>query len=219
VVINSTRFRENTSPALRHESLSTWLVKEERAYYYWDNERCREILKFLETLAPQTLSSQSLHATISAELFVDIGLQTSGLTRPQTGPRTITYDICDLALHDGTWGYIKDAFALQAVVHFDTCPQTHSWDDGEILQVIIYALQHCLSDPPDGQLFICGITDLVLTEKELETSLDMYHEALLKIYNGMKEHLRPKWEIFKGKVHLVEPGFRPSADDLARGGR
>jgi hypothetical protein len=184
--------------------------------YKSDEVCCERLSEILATFAPKDASSGLLHATISTRILQSIQDSNCCPFESQTMPGTITYEICDLPLPQARW-YLWKAFDLQAVVHLDIDSRSRD----EILPDLKDAMLDCFTglNNPAGQLFLCGIPALVLSPEELSPSLNINEDALLKVFNSMQEQERPKWEVFTAKVHLVEPGFRPSAHDLARGGR
>jgi len=180
-----------------------------RSNQFTDHVHQRTV-EFLETLAPKDAVSGLLHATISKSWFQSIYNPPPGAP-PKPG--TISYEVCDLPLHRAEWSLMK-SFVLQAVIHFNV----GSCGREEILPKLTRGLRFCFtgSNNPAGQLFLCGIPALVLSPEELSTSSNVKEDALLKLFNGLSPPRRPKWEVFTAIIHLVEPGFRPSADDLGR---
>lgn len=75
---------------------------------------------------------------------------------------------------------------------------------------------------PPGQIFLCDISRLVLSPKELAACENANDAATLKVFNLCEiGHLRQsmtksqRWDLFVSRVKLVDPGFKSSEADIA----
>jgi len=126
-----------------------------------------------------------------------------------------------MPIEPDSWASLMLAFDMRAVVHFDDYPSPNAGPD-EIAGAIGDQLLDCFKTDTQsnlvspGQLFLCGIPELILSPAELATASDPNEVALLKIYDRSPGP-KPKWETFKSRVKLVKSGFRPSMRDMEEG--
>jgi hypothetical protein len=210
--MDSPQFSNNMDAFYATERQSHTELNESREIH-WSEAPCERLYALLTTLAPKDPSRPPLHVVTPRRLVADLAIpQLDGKFLPWK-PHAITYDIFDMRLTHGR-NLLGQASLLQAVVRFDSALLSREVMVGQFGA----ELPDLFSEDTDaGQLFLCGIPALVLSQQELLNSVDKDKDALLKLFESMPQRSRPKWELFTSKVKLVEPGFRPSMENLKRG--
>jgi hypothetical protein len=80
-------------------------------------------------------------------------------------------------------------------------------------------IDFCLGSERAGRLYLIGVPPLILSSEELVEAGDNANEvAKVKLFDSrpLSRGGRPRtsWELWKSRVHLVNPGFRPTVADL-----
>jgi hypothetical protein len=188
---------------------------------------------FTIALAAQQNSTIPLHVTFCAsekgsELYFSLrcflDLEISRYPTPSIHP--ITYEIFGMNIREDTpWVPLVIACKLQAVVHFDPTTRAGTEEDAVAIGIQLFdCVADCLSSNTGvyGQLYLCDIPDIVLYPDEIALANDVDDAAKLKLFNillppfdlDLDEVVRPKWEEFNSRIHLVKSGFRPSRADM-----
>jgi len=86
-----------------------------------------------------------------------------------------------------------------------------------------------LIEKDSGPFFLCGIPQIVMSAKELDSATNIDEAAMLKLYN-LVSATRLSWpsqagsskgkrlEFLKSRVKMVKAGFRPSPVDMSNTG-
>jgi hypothetical protein len=178
---------------------------------------------FLSKLAPASEDGTPLRVTCHFPDDVCWNLsQLTGYDRPDSYD-LVTYELYNIPINHESLTLLEKAYLLRAVVrfgHHTTASPT------EAARLIGRQLFPCFwtrgRAAQRGQLYLCGIPQLVMSPDELAIAIDIEETALLKLYNSLKEvqpHPATSWETFQSKIKLVKSGFRPSMTDLIEGHR
>lgn len=106
------------------------------------------------------------------------------------------------------------AYRMRAILHIQPRLDGHA-DDLTILSFrLLDLIEHYMKDYPGGQVYLCGVPDLVLTPPELLAAGDDANDmSRVKVYQCMSalsySHTQT-WDHFKSNVQFVNPGFRPT---------
>jgi hypothetical protein len=113
---------------------------------------------------------------------------------------------------------------MQAVVHFEDDPP---FPPDEYASELAYQLESCFEedkcDVPAGQLYLCGVPQIVLTPNEINLARNVNEAAMIKLCHlicpdswpsqiGLSHEKRLAF--LKSRVKLVESRFRPTLADM-----
>jgi len=191
--------------------------------------------QFTIALASQQNSTMPLHITFCAlergsALHLSLGsfLDPDSRQSPTSATHPITYEIFGMTiLEDTPWVPLVNACRLQAVVHFDSTTRVGIEEATvAIARQLFECVKDCLLTNTGvyGQLYLCDIPDIVLSPDEIDLADNVEEAAKLKLFNitlppmGLLDigQVRPEWEEFNARIHLVESGFRPPKADMKK---
>jgi hypothetical protein len=139
-------------------------------------------------------------------------------------PAPITCDFHNVSMNKP----LDLAYDFGAVVHFSDKASLKGEDaDTPAIQLAkhiggLFQYEEDEDNAPPGQIFLCNVTRLVLSFKELASSKDANDSARLKLFNLCSFSYLTReftgsqsWDYFTSRVKLVDPGFKPSQADIA----
>ena len=196
----------------------------------------QSVHQFTIALASQQKSTVPLHVTFCAlERHLKLYMSLGSFLDPDTGRSStsathlILYEIFNMTIleeiEDAPWIPLVIACKLQAVVHFDLSTRVGTVEDTVAIgRQLFECVAECLGTNSCvyGQLYLCDIPDIVLSPDEVDLADDVDKGAKLKLSNILlpplsifgRGQVRPKWEDFNARIHLVRSGFRPPKADM-----
>lgn len=179
--------------------------------------------KCLDVVTSAESSAASLHIEVhlTSRLNYDIVGSQFRLTCSAVRP---TWEFFGASITYGT-DVFDFAPWLRAVVHFDI-GDAKLISQEALLDALGWQLGKSLLIKKDsGPFFLCGIPQIVMSAKELDSATNIDEAAMLKLYNLVSatclswpnqvgSSQEDRLEFLKSRVKLVKAGFRPSPADM-----
>jgi hypothetical protein len=124
-----------------------------------------------------------------------------------------------LGFDDLYFGDLSDvAYRMRAILHIQPILDDHANDLTILSHRLLGLTDRLMEEYPDGRVYLCGVPDLVLTPAELLAAGDDSNDiARVKVYqhmSSMSNVYSRTWDHFKSHVQFVNPGFRPTLEDV-----